>query len=110
MLHNAAKLEMSLLHAFHIVKVNFLCHGAAGLGDNLVVVLHLLALVHERGHLGLAAIVNENRGDLKDRLRVEVLSRIGHCDSGVDAASNTFQNRRVAFYDHIVSKFSHFLG
>ena len=101
---------MSLLHTFNIVEMHFLGNGTAGLGHNLVVVLYLLALVHERGHLGLAAIVNENRGDLKDRLRVEVLSRIGHCDSGVDAASNTFQNRRVAFYDHIVSKFSHFLG
>ena len=90
--------------------MNLFGDGAAGLGDNLVVVLYLLTLVHERGHLGLTAVVNKHRGDLKDGLWMEVLVRVGHCDSRIDVASDTLQNRRIAFYDHIVSEFSHFLG
>ena len=101
---------MRLLHTLNIAEVNLLGHGAASLGDNLVVVLNLLALVHKRSHLGLSTVVNEHRGDLKDGLRMEVLVRICHCDSRVNVASDTLQNCRVAFYDHIVSEFSHFLG
>ncbi len=101
---------MRLLHAFHIVEVNLFGHGAAGLGHNLVVVLDLLALVHERSNLDLASVIHEYRSDLKNGLRMEVLLRVGHCDSGVNVAGHTLQNRRVALYGHIVSKFSHFLG
>ena len=110
MLHNAAKLKMSLLHTFNIVEMHFLGNGTAGLGHNLVVVLYLLALVHERSHLGLSSIIDKYRGHLKDSLRVEVLGRVGNSNCCVDVASDTLQNRRIAFYDHVVSQFSHLLG
>ena len=101
---------MRLLHAFYIVEVNLFSDSATGFGDNLVVILHLLALVHERSHLGLSAVIDEHWSDLKDGLWMEILLRIGHRDCGVDVAGHTLQNRRVTLYGHIVSKFSHLLG
>ena len=109
-LHDAAEFERGLLHAVHIVEMDFLPDGAAVFGDDLVVVLHFLALVPERGHLGFASVIDENGGDFEDGLRVEVVRGIGHGHIGVDVACDSFKNLGVAFHNHILRELRHLLG
>ena len=90
--------------------MDLLSHGLTGGGDNLVVVLDLLALVDERSHLGLAALINEDGGNFEDRLRVEVTVRISYGNSGVDIAGDRFKDFRVTYDLDILGHLDHLLG
>ncbi len=109
-LGDTTKLEMRLLHSFDEREVKFLGHSATSLGNNFVVVLDLLALIHEGIHLALTTIVNDDRGDLEDSLRMEVVGRIGHGDCGINVTCDGLKNGGVASDNHIVGQLSHLLG
>ncbi len=109
-LGDTAELKMGLLHSLDEREMKLLGHCAASLGNDFVVVLYFLTLIHKGSHLGLATLIDNDRGDLKDSLRVEIVGRIGHCDGRINIASDCLENGRVASNNNIVSKFSHLLG
>ena len=104
---DAAELEVALLHAGDVVEVQALGDGLTVGGDDLVVVLDLLALVGERLHGHFAAVVHEDGSDFEDGLRVEVVGRIGDGDDRVDGAVHGFQNAGFAGDFHVFSHLGH---
>ena len=90
--------------------MDILSHGLAGRRDGLVVVFYLFALIYERCHLGLAAVINENRSNLDNCLGIEIVSRIGDLYGCIDIASDRLKNCGIASHDYILSHFDHLLG
>ena len=103
----STELQIALLHAGHIVKMDFLRDLLAFGGYHPVIVAHLLALVFERLHAGFAAVVHQYGGDLQDNLGVEITLGVGDGYGGVDGAVHHFQYGRHAFHLYIFGHFGH---
>ena len=106
---DAAQLQAGEFHAVDKVEVDALAHGLSLGGDYLVVVLDLFALVGERLHAGLTAVVHEDGSDLEAGLRVEVAFRIGDGDDSVDGTVDGFQDAGIAGDLHVLGQLGHLL-
>ena len=90
--------------------MKFLADGGSGRGDDLVIVLHLFALVHQGFSLGFAAFINQHRRHLQDGFGVEIVLRIGYGHLCVHIAGNGLENHGGALHGNIFSLLGHFLG
>ena len=71
---------MSLLHSRNIGEVNLLSHYSTVLGNDFIIVLNLLTLIHKGGCCLLATFVNDYWSDSENSLWMEVSFRICNCE------------------------------
>ena len=100
---------MAVLHTLGIFEVYRFGDGGTLLRNNLVVVFNLGSLEEVGLHLGLAAIVNDDRNNLEYGLWMEVIGRIGDGDICVDDTGFHFEDSRIAGNENVLCLLCHFL-
>ena len=77
-------------------------------GDHLVIVLDLLALIDELVGRGLAAFIDDHRGDFEDGLGIEIILRIGHGHLDIDIAADGFHHLGRTLNLDVLGHLGHF--